>query len=233
MTYAETLGNDLPVAERDVRTRALFLFRTYNHLMASILAFTGMEFVLFQSGIAQRIAPSMLSAWWAVLGAFLVVGWLATGVAHQARSKFAQYAALTGFVAAEALIFAPLIWIANHYAPGVLTSAAWVTILGFAGLTGIVFTLRKDFSFLGGLLRWVGFAIVIGIFVSIFAGFQLGTWFSVGMIVFAGASILYSTSQILNYYPEDRYVAASLELFAGVALLFWYVLRLFMSLKSE
>ena len=32
--------------------------------------------------------------------------------------------------------------------------------------------------------------------------------------------------KILLHYPEDRYVGASLELFASVALLFWYVLRL-------
>ena len=38
-----------------------------------------------------------------------------------------------------------------------------------------------------------------------------------------------TTSNILLHYPEDRYVAAALELFASVALMFWYVLRLFMS----
>jgi FtsH-binding integral membrane protein len=33
-------------------------------------------------------------------------------------------------------------------------------------------------------------------------------------------------------YPEDRYVAASLELFASVALLFWYLLRLYLSRRD-
>jgi len=60
-------------------------------------------------------------------------------------------------------------------------------------------------------------------------GFHLGTWFSVAMVGFAGAAILYDTSNVLHHYPEDRYVAASLELFASVALMFWYVLRLFMA----
>ncbi len=233
MSYAEVLADDLPVSQTDTRTRALFLFRTYNHLMGSILAFTGIEIALFQSGIAQKIAPPMMSAWWAVLGGFLVVGWLASATAHRARSTFAQYGALALYVTVWAVIFAPLIWIANAYAPGVTTSAAWVTILGFGVLSAIVYTMRKDFSFLGGILRWVGLAVVIAIFASIFLNFELGTWFSVGMIVFAGASILYTTSNILHYYSEDRYVAASLELFAGVALLFWYVLRLIMALKSD
>ena len=49
------------------------------------------------------------------------------------------------------------------------------------------------------------------------------------MVGLAGASILYNTSNVLYRYPEDRYVAASLQLFASVALLFWYVLRIFIS----
>ena len=49
------------------------------------------------------------------------------------------------------------------------------------------------------------------------------------MIGLAGAAILYDTSNVIHHYREDRYVAAALQLFASVALMFWYVLRLFMS----
>ena len=49
------------------------------------------------------------------------------------------------------------------------------------------------------------------------------------MIGYAGGVILYDTSNVLHHFPEDRYVAAALQLFAGIALMFWYVLRLFLS----
>jgi hypothetical protein len=52
------------------------------------------------------------------------------------------------------------------------------------------------------------------------------------MIGFAGAAILYDTSNVLHHYPEDRYVGAALQLFASVALMFWYVLRLFMGSRD-
>jgi FtsH-binding integral membrane protein len=104
-----------------------------------------------------------------------------------------------------------------------------VTLLGFAGLTGVVFMTRKDFSFLGGLLRWGFIMALVLIVVGVIFGLNMGTWFSVGMIALAGGAILYDTSNVLHHYPEDRYVAAALELFASVALMFWYVLRLFMS----
>ena len=50
----------------------------------------------------------------------------------------------------------------------------------------------------------------------------------VAMIGFAGAAVLYDTSNIMHHYPQDRYVAASMALFASIALMFWYILRLFM-----
>ena len=49
------------------------------------------------------------------------------------------------------------------------------------------------------------------------------------MIGLAGAAILYDTSKIMTVFPVDRHVGAALQLFSSVALMFWYVLRLFMS----
>jgi FtsH-binding integral membrane protein len=49
------------------------------------------------------------------------------------------------------------------------------------------------------------------------------------MVAFAGAAILYDTSNILHRYRTDQHVAASLSLFASVALLFWYILSIFSS----
>ncbi len=219
-----------PASPFTVDERALFLTRTYTHLFGAIGAFTLIEIWLFRSGLAARLAQSMLSVnWLLVLGAFMIVSWFASRAAFGARSMGAQYAALAVFVAAEALIFVPLLYVANYYAPGVITSAAAVTLLGFAGLTAIVFVTRKDFSFLGGIIRWGLLMALVGIVASVLFGWHLGTWFSVGMVALAGLAILRDTSQIIHHFPHDRYVGAALQLFASVALMFWYVLRLFMA----
>lgn len=216
------------VADVSVDARATFILKTYVHLLAAILGFAAIEVVLFTTGLAYPITEAMLSvSWLFVLGAFVIVGWLASRAAHRATSLPVQYAALAGFVVAEALIFVPLLFVAEYYAPGAIQSAAMVTLLGFMGLTGIAFWTRKDFSFLGGILRW-GFILAIVLIVAgVLFGFQLGTFFSVAMVGLAGAAILYDTSNIIHHYPEDRYVGAALELFASVALMFWYVLSLF------
>lgn len=219
-----------PVSRLDVESRSAFITNTYMHLFGAILAFATIEFLLFSSGVAETMARAMLGVNWLwILGGFMVVGWLATHAAHSATSKGAQYLALTAYVGAQAVIFVPLLYIAQQHAPGAIESAGLVTLAGFAGLTTVAMMTRKDFSFLGSLLRW-GFIVALVLIVAgaIF-GFQLGTFFSVAMIGLAGAAVLYDTSNVLHHYPEDRYVGAALQLFASVALMFWYVLRLFIS----
>jgi FtsH-binding integral membrane protein len=223
---------DSPTVKIGEDTRAAFLTRTYVHLFGSIIAFVLIEVFLFTSGLAEPIARSMLSvSWLLVLGGFVVVSWFASRAAHTARTLAAQYAALAAFVAAEALIFVPLLFVANFYAPGAIESAALITLIGFAGLTAIAVISRKDFTFLGGLLRWGMILALVAIVGGVIFGFNLGMWFSVAMVGLAGGAILYDTSNILRHYPEDRYVGAALELFASVALMFWYVLRIFLSRK--
>lgn len=219
-------------AQPAVESRARFIARTYNTLFLAILAFTAIEVAFFATGVADVVAPMLGRKWWIVLGGFMVASWLGSHVAHTARSLVAQYAALAGFVFAEALIFMPMLWVANNYVPGAIQSAALCTLVGFGGLTAVAFTTRKDFSFLGGLLRWGGIVALVLIVASLIFGFQLGVFFSVAMVAFAGAAILYDTSNVLRHFPEDRYVAAALQLFSSVALMFWYILRIFMASRD-
>ncbi len=210
--------------------RSGFIVKTYLHLLGAILLFVALEVGIFASGLALPMAQAMLgTSWLLVLGGFMMVSWLGSRVAQTAESKVAQYAALGAYVLAEAIIFVPMLLIANMQADGVITSAAAVTLMGFGGLTAVAFITRKDFSFLRGVLLWGGFGVMLLIVSGAIFGFQLGTFFSVGMVVFAGAAILYDTSNIIHHYPENRYVGAALALFASVALLFWYILRIFMS----
>ncbi len=230
MSEFQSVSQARPIAYADENTRAVFVFRTYLNLLGAICSFAIIEIFLFRSGLAENIAMAMFSiSWLWILGGFMIVGWFSTSLAHRVESLGAQYGAMFLFIAAESIIFVPMLYMAQQYAPGVIESAATVTLVGFVGLTLVAFMVRKDFTFLGAVLRW-GFVVALVLIVaSVLFGFQMGMLFSVAMIALAGGSILYNTSKILHHYPEDHHVAASLELFASVALLFWYVLRIFMS----
>lgn len=49
----------------------------------------------------------------------------------------------------------------------------------------------------------------------------------------AGGAILYDTSNIIHKFSTDQHVAAALQLFASIALLFWYVLRIMIALSRD
>jgi uncharacterized protein len=222
-------GNNtsLPAA---LDSRSVFITRTYSHVVGGILGFVLVELALFESGLAAQIFSFMRGFNWLwILGAFMLIGWLATRTAQTSTALGMQYFAYAMYVIAEALIFVPLLVMANMKAPGAIDSATLVTCLGAAGLMIVAHRTRKDFSFLRAILMWGGVVALLAIVGGAVFGLGLGTWFSVLMIGFAGAAVLYDTSNIIHQYPEDRYVSAAMQLFASIALMFWYVLRLIMN----
>lgn len=215
-------------ANATARERERFIVRTYAHLLGAVSAFVVLEYWYFSTGLATSITDALLSVTWLlVLGAFILVSWFARSLAARAGSQAAQYLGLGVYVLAESIIFVPLLYIADSYAPGAIQSAAILTILGFLGLSAIAFHSGADFQELRGFLMWAGVLALIAIIGAVTFGYELGTWFSVAMVGLAGGAILHDTSRIMRSYPVDRHVGASLELFASVALMFWYLLRLF------
>jgi FtsH-binding integral membrane protein len=230
----ETQSQFFTIAQAQPDERAAFIRRTYMHLAAAIGLFVGLEALLIQytplPGIMLRFIAGNEYGWLMILGAFIVTGWLARGLATRVTSVAAQYIGLTLYIVAEAIIFVPLLFIAVYFSsPDVLPNAAILTGLLFLGLTAVVFTTRTDFSFLRSALTIGGF-IALGLIVcSVLFGFTLGLLFSVAMVVLACIAILYDTSKVLHHYSTDQHVAAALELFASIALLFWYILRILMA----
>ncbi|NND62836.1 MAG: permease [Flavobacteriaceae bacterium] len=212
--------------------RAAFYRKTYTHVALAVLLFILVEIIFFQIPVVLEFALSLTQGWtWLMLlGAFMLVTNYAEKMALSSHDRNKQYIALLIYVIAEAFIFIPLIYIGMVYAGDggfhILNQAAIMTLALFSGLSAIVLLTKKDFSFLKSALA-VGFFIAIGLIVAGVAfGFNLGLWFSVGMVLLAGGSILYQTSNMVHKYSEDQYVAASLGLFASLMLLFWYILSI-------
>lgn len=231
-TFDPQTPSGAPLSRRD------FIVSTYKHLGAAIAAFVVLSAVLMQTGFSDAAARVLLGSgskwlWLGVLGAFMLVGWLATHLADGAANPRTQLIGLGIYVLAEGLIFAPMLGIAHRVAPGAIGAAAFITLVMVGGLTWTAFTSKTDFSFLGGLLK-VGGLVALGTIVAgaVF-GFRLGIWFSGIMVLFAGACVLYDTGRIIHDHPTDRPAGAALHLFASIALMFWYVLRILMSLAGS
>jgi FtsH-binding integral membrane protein len=229
-----SLAIDAPV---DVRRT--FIRKTYVNLMVAIYAFVALEWLFFSLGWevrALQLLGNTQMAWLLVMGAFFVVSVVANRWAQSGTSPAMQYAGLYLYVVAEALIFLPLLALAKVQTVtiqgvgnvGVIPAAGVTTLIIFGGLTAYTFITKQDFSFLGRFLGLVTISAIALIVVSIFFGLNLGVWFVWAMVVLASGYILYHTSNVLHHYRTDQHVAAALALFASVALLFWYVIQIFM-----
>lgn len=230
----KTMMTDVLVSHSSDVEKAEFYKKTYLHVALAIVAFIGVETVLLKT-VPQELIYMMFAqkyAWLLVLGVF----WLASFLASKwslSQSRSTQYMGLGFYVLLEAVIFLPLIHIAILYAGGsVIFQAATLTVAMFAGISAVAFTSKRDFSFLRNIIVIGGF-IAIGLIVGgMIFGFNLGLWFSVGMVILASATILYQTSRLKDSYSSNQYVGASLQLFASIMLLFWYILSILMSRRS-
>jgi FtsH-binding integral membrane protein len=244
MNYAQDNNNPyqswgLSAAQADDASRASFIRKTYLHLLGAVAAFCAIEAVLLNTALGPMmldfIGSNQRFGWLLVLGAFMGVSWLANSWAMSSTSLSKQYAGLSLYVVAQAVIMLPLLYLAStmENGSGLIMNAALLTGVIFFALTGAVFVTGADFSFLRSALIVGGFAAMGVIVCSALFGFSLGIVFIAAMLVLCAGYILYDTSNVLHHYQIGQHVAAALALFASVALMFWYVLQLLMSLNRR
>ncbi|GHC56444.1 Bax inhibitor-1/YccA family protein [Ulvibacter litoralis] len=224
--------HNLFISDLESDRKVAFYKKTYTHLALAVLLFVLVETIFFQIPPLLEFALSLTQGWtWLLmLGGFMLVTSYAEKMALTSHDKNKQYLALLLYVIAEAFIFIPLIFMAMMVADeggfNILNQAAILTLSLFSGLSAIVLLTKRDFSFMKSILA-IGFFVALGLIIAgTLFGFNLGLWFSVGMILLASGSILYQTSNMVHKYSEDQYVAASLGLFASLMLLFWYILSI-------
>ena len=231
--------NESAAAFAPSRERVGFIRRTYAHLAVAVAAFVGIEALLIRSGVAEQFVRAVFvqkGAWLGLMILFLVGSYAAQAMARSETSQGVQYLGLALYVGLEVIIFLPILTVAETFPQfkGVAAEAGVLTLLVFAGLTVAVFASGKDFSFLGTAL-WVGSFLALGLVICAVA-FNLGglgLWFSFAMVALACGMIIYDTSNVLHHYRTTQHVAAALALFASVALLFFYILRILMAFANN
>jgi FtsH-binding integral membrane protein len=228
-------SNPFIVADAPAADRAAFFRRTYGLVAAAFGAFAVTLYALFVSGIAETFMRSIAGVGsWGMLGV-MVLFWVGTtaaqSLAFNRASRASQYAGLGLYVLLQAIIFVPLIYytaIVTKGNPGeILIPACMATGALVVALTAVVFMTNLDFSFLKVAIV-IGSICALGIvIVSLFAGWSLGAWFSIAMIVLMATVILYQTNEVKNTMETDQHVAAAFVLFSSFVTLLFYVIRLF------
>jgi FtsH-binding integral membrane protein len=168
----------------------------------------------------------------------LLLGALLRRVAYSARSTAVQYVWLASCVVVESVVLVPALSRAAADAPGAIRNAAFSTLLAFACGSVAAFALRRDLSFLGGLVQSSLSLELICFVTAIAFGFGLGSGFTLVILVTALAALVHDVSAVFEDAADDeaerdgspdRHAAASLALFASMALMFWSALSLFVA----
>lgn len=239
MSYAMGYSEAASFARAD--ERAAFIRRTYAHLAGAVLAFAAIDIAIFQYFGFEKIKGALISVFSSPITnlilfvAYIAVGSVARMWARNGSSQAMQYMGLSLYVVFQALFFVPILFIAANYSsPDVLPTAAIMTLCMFGGLTMAVLTTRRDFSYLAPILSIGGF-LMLGLFIAswFIGGVNMGLGIGFLGVALACGYILYDTSNVLHHFRTDQHVAASLELFASLAYLFYYVLYILIQLSGR
>src|SRR5689334_20018944 len=120
MNYAEDNNNPyrnwgMTAAAADSDTRASFIRKTYLHLLGAVLAFVALEALLLNTALAPAMFQFMDAmgrfGWLIILGAFMGASWVAESWAMSSTSLSKQYAGLSLYVVAQAVITLPLLYL--------------------------------------------------------------------------------------------------------------------------
>ncbi|TWT58718.1 HflBKC-binding inner membrane protein [Thalassoglobus neptunius] len=237
MSYSPDFGyEDHFVADARQEERVSFIRKTYAHVAGAVALFIALTAIMVNTpSIVEPLANIAFGNWWLVLIAFFIASTAAHRMAASPANPGLQYMGLGLYAFAEAILFAPMIWLIRTHMQGgdqIIVQAALFTLMIFGGLTAFVMITKTDFSFLRGILSLAFWAVLALIVVHFLTGFTLGTWFAMGMVVLMSGFILWETSNVLHVYRTDQYVAASLAIFSSLATLFWYVLQLTASMED-
>jgi FtsH-binding integral membrane protein len=229
MNWDQRVAADAAVSER-----VAFIKKTYLHVAGSLVALTVMlaalvnfvpnEFLNKIFGRGSYAGPLVI-----FIG-FIAISYAARSMAQGHKPIGMQYLGLGLYSAALAFVLWPAIWVCTNVAQysGVLGQAVILTLALAGGLTVSVLVTKIDFSFMRSALCVLSFVAIAAMFAGFVFQFDLGLLFSIAMVVLLGGFILYNTSNVLHHYGTHEYVAAALEIFSSIVVMFSWILDIMM-----
>lgn len=219
MQSAQQAARTIPASQVSVPERMAFLRKVYGLLSISIFLAAAASFLTIRNeAFLQIVYQNMLIFFILEIAAIFFTFW--------ARKKETLgLIALFSFTILTGITTAPYAFI---YSGQTVTNAAILTGITFAGLSFYTIRSKKDFSFMGGMLTVGLIILIVGGLLNVFlfksAGFSF--IYAIGGVFLFSGFIIYDTFNILNRYPTDEYISATLSLYLDILNLFIMLLHL-------
>lgn len=226
-SYGASGMRSLSVAESSAEVRLAFIRKTYLLFMAGILTAIVAGFLCLTVSPIRSVAISILQM--PILAFGVIIGAsIGSQVLANREEAGVAYAGLFGFTTLIGFLFAPILYMYENSAPGIVGQAAFLSTLVFGSLTAYAFVSRKDFSFLGGALFVVMLAVIGGALANMlfFKSSGFGYWLAWGTLLLSSGFVLYQTSNIIHEFTPRQAAGAALGLFVSFFNIFMSILRI-------
>lgn len=209
--------------ERTGAEKAVLVRRTYGLVFLGILLTMGGAWV----AMSQQ-ALLLQSAQHPFIGFLIFFGVLFA--AQRMSRTFPANIALTLLATFIAGVWiAPLLFVMNQQQPGIVSQAAMLTFVTFAGLSLYATFSRRDFSAWGGFFA-VGVIVLIvtSLLNWFFKNETASLWLAGGTVFIFGGLLVFDTWRIVrsNQYGPDDYVPAAVSIYVDLLNIFLAILRL-------
>lgn len=201
--------------------RSTYLLLSMVMVVAAIGAFIGL-----------RIGLTWSIGMWLVFMAVFIGGPFAINAAKQSDAAIWLTFAWAGAVG---FLLSPLIaaYLAMPGGAAVVTNALAGTAVVFVGLSAIVLTTRRDFSFLGSFLMAGTLVAIVGIVALLFLQIPaMAVGLSAMIVLLISGVILYDTSRMIHDGAANP-VHITVSLFGNIVVLFTNLLQLLSFFSGE
>lgn len=202
----------IPVATAETTDRLTFIKKVYSILAISLLSgIISATLTLGNQEFLAMVARNRLLFFILEIAVILACFW-------KRKHATLGFVFLFAFTTLTGITVAPIVFVYQ----AVAFPAAFLTAIAFGGLTAYAFFTKKDFSFLRGFLT-VGIILLIAgglLNAFFFKSFNLQYLMAWGGAFLFSGFILYDTSNIINHYKTDEYIAGALSLYLDILNLF-------------
>ena len=133
-----------------------------------------------------------------------------------------------GFVAG--LVLAPILYLANRFAPNVVPSALLLTLITFMGITAAVMLTGARYSAPKGIMFGLFFAFIGVVVLNMFMHMPiLGLVIALIIGIIGVLILVHATSQVLNNPEFDEPVVGAVMLFSGLFNIFVALLHILLA----
>jgi len=209
----------ITASQASVPERMAFLRKVYGLLSLSIVLASAASWMTLSN---ERFLGMVATNYFV----FVILEFAAIFFTFWARKKEnLGLVALFTFTILTGITTAPILLV---YTGTTVTKAAFLTGITFAGLSLYTIRSKKDFSFLGGMLTTGLIILIIGGLLNafLFKSSAFSFLYSAGGVFLFSGFIIYDTFNILNRYPTDEYISATLSLYLDILNLFLMLLHL-------